>query len=57
MPTVLSVGTLPLWAGWVDRMHAAEFRSKLFGAEFRDTKLSGSKFRRTQLGGALFRRK
>jgi hypothetical protein len=28
LPTVLSVGTLPLWAGWVDRMHAAEFRSK-----------------------------
>jgi MFS family permease len=28
LPTILSVGTLPLWAGWVDRMHAAEFRSK-----------------------------
>jgi len=28
VPTVLSVGTLPLWAGWVDRMHAAEFRAK-----------------------------
>src|SRR5262245_18978033 len=28
VPTVLSVATLPLWAGWVDRMHAAEFRAK-----------------------------
>jgi hypothetical protein len=28
VPTLLSVGTLPLWAGWVDRMHAAEFRAK-----------------------------
>jgi hypothetical protein len=28
LPMVLSIGTLPLWAGWVDRMHAAEFRSK-----------------------------
>jgi hypothetical protein len=28
VPTVLSVGTLPLWAGWVDRMHAAEFRAR-----------------------------
>jgi len=28
VPTVLSVATLPLWAGWVDRMHAVEFRAK-----------------------------
>jgi MFS family permease len=28
VPTVLSVATLPLWAGWVDRMHAAEFRAR-----------------------------
>jgi hypothetical protein len=28
VPTVLSVATLPLWAGQVDRMHAAEFRAK-----------------------------
>ena len=28
VPTLLSVATLPLWAGWVDRMHAAEFRAK-----------------------------
>jgi len=27
-PNVLSMATLPLWAGWVDRMHAAEFRAK-----------------------------
>lgn len=28
VPMVLSVATLPLWAGWVDRMHAAEFRAR-----------------------------
>jgi len=28
VPNVLSMLTLPLWAGWVDRMHAAEFRAK-----------------------------
>ena len=28
VPMLLGMGTLPLWAGWVDRMHAAEFRSK-----------------------------
>ena len=28
MPNVLSMATLPLWARWVDRMHAAEFRAK-----------------------------
>lgn len=28
VPSVLSVATLPLWAGWVDRMHAAEFRAR-----------------------------
>jgi len=28
VPVVLSMATLPLWAGWVDRMHAAEFRAK-----------------------------
>jgi len=28
VPNVLSMATLPLWAGWVDRMHAAEFRAK-----------------------------
>jgi hypothetical protein len=27
-PNLLSMATLPLWAGWVDRMHAAEFRAK-----------------------------
>jgi MFS family permease len=28
LPNVLSMTTLPLWARWVDRMHAAEFRAK-----------------------------
>jgi MFS family permease len=28
MPNLLSMATLPLWARWVDRMHAAEFRAK-----------------------------
>jgi hypothetical protein len=28
VPNVLSMATLPLWARWVDRMHAAEFRAK-----------------------------
>jgi hypothetical protein len=28
VPNALSMLTLPLWAGWVDRMHAAEFRAK-----------------------------
>jgi MFS family permease len=28
VPVALSMLTLPLWAGWVDRMHAAEFRAK-----------------------------
>jgi MFS family permease len=28
MPNVLSMATLPLWARWVDRMHAAEFRAR-----------------------------
>ncbi len=28
VPNLLSMVTLPLWASWVDRMHAAEFRAK-----------------------------
>jgi hypothetical protein len=28
VPNVLSMATLPFWARWVDRMHAAEFRAK-----------------------------
>jgi MFS family permease len=28
LPNLLSMATLPLWARWVDRMHAAEFRAK-----------------------------
>lgn len=28
VPNLLSMTTLPLWARWVDRMHAAEFRAK-----------------------------
>jgi MFS family permease len=28
VPNLLSMATLPLWARWVDRMHAAEFRAK-----------------------------
>jgi hypothetical protein len=28
LPNLLSMATLPVWARWVDRMHAAEFRAK-----------------------------